>query len=365
MIPFILIIFLFFTGGVSILAAAGQLFVLNRRKENINLFVLFLCLGLLLIQHAAFFTGHVPAATVIMSFHISLLYLFGPLLFMAYFIVAYPDVEFPKKMIRCFLPALFSLVPDIFFIFQTRVWKISLINDFHLNNNSSQVLILKILLAGACLQIIIYLVFLLIKILSVWEETEINSIMNITIIYILSSIIAAMVLMAGYILSSFVLFTISSLLTGLCLIFAYLLGQRYPGFLQLLKTEVKDRQYKRSLLEGIDTESICENLTALMEKEKVFADEEITLKRLAEKMDISSHQLSQLLNEKLSVNFYTFINRYRIQEARRILIEEPDRSIITIAFAIGFNSKSSFYEAFSKFTGKTPYRYRKDILAEN
>ena len=77
---------------------------------------------------------------------------------------------------------------------------------------------------------------------------------------------------------------------------------------------------------------------------------------------MTAHQLSQLLNEKLNVNFYTFINKYRIQEARRILTEEPDKSIIAIAYDVGFNSKSSFYEAFSKFTGKTPYRYRKDAL---
>jgi len=54
------------------------------------------------------------------------------------------------------------------------------------------------------------------------------------------------------------------------------------------------------------------------------------------------------------------INQYRIKEAKKMLIEESERSVLSIAYAVGFNSKSSFYEAFSRFTGKTPVQYRRE-----
>ena len=357
--------FLFFSGAVSILAATGQLVVLNRRKENINLSVLFLCVGIILIQHGLLFTEEVHSASVIMSFHATMLYLFGPLLYLAYFIVVHPGKEFPEKLIKFFIPAILSLIPDFYFLIQPHEWKNSLLENFYSNKNVSEIILTKILLTGACLQIIIYLISLLIKIIPAWSPGEKSSILNITIIYSMSSIGATVFLLAGFISSSLTLIKITSTITGLCLICAYILGQRYPGFLQLLKIEVKERHYKKSLLNGIDTESICREMDSLMKNEKLYIDENITLKNLAERMGITLHQLSQLLNEKLNVNFYTFINKYRIEEARRMLTEEPDRSIITIAYAVGFNSKSSFYEAFSKFTGKTPYKFRKDSLSKH
>ncbi len=362
MIPLFLIIFIFFTGGVSLLAATGQLFVINRRKENFNLFGLFFCIGLILIQYAALLTTHLPAVAGIMNFHISLLYLFGPLLFLAYYIVVHPHRAFPTEIVKFFIPAIITFIADIYIFLQPTGWKKELMSNFYAGINSLQVIILKALLAGACLQIIIYLVYLLVKIIPAWKHSDKNSIMNITIIYSFSSLAATIILMAGYILNSLVLICATASLTAVCLIFSYLLGQRYPRFLQLLRIEVKERQYRRSLLNGLDTETVCQDLVSLVEKEKLYADENITLKNLAERIDMTAHQLSQLLNEKLNVNFYTFINKYRIQEARRILTEEPDKSIIAIAYDVGFNSKSSFYEAFSKFTGKTPYRYRKDAL---
>jgi YesN/AraC family two-component response regulator len=96
-----------------------------------------------------------------------------------------------------------------------------------------------------------------------------------------------------------------------------------------------------------------------MEEEKIFADEELTLKDLASELAISQHQLSQILNENLKKNFNTFINEYRIEEAKKMLIEEKERSILSIGIAVGFNSNTAFTTVFSKITGITPSQYRK------
>ena len=65
-------------------------------------------------------------------------------------------------------------------------------------------------------------------------------------------------------------------------------------------------------------------LREIMEVEKAFADEELSLKDLAGDLGISPHQLSQILNERIRKNFSTFVNEYRIDEAKKLLVEEPD-----------------------------------------
>ena len=144
----------------------------------------------------------------------------------------------------------------------------------------------------------------------------------------------------------------------------FMINQRYPEYLQLVIIETVKNRYRRTRLKGIDADNIIKRLTELMEKEKLFIDEDFSLKKLSYELSITPHQLSQLLNEKLNSNFNAYINQYRIQEAKKMLIDEPDRSIISVSSSVGFNSKSSFYRSFTQSAGKTPYKYRKDILSQ-
>jgi AraC-like DNA-binding protein len=78
---------------------------------------------------------------------------------------------------------------------------------------------------------------------------------------------------------------------------------------------------------------------------------------------MSRHHLTQLLNEKVEKNFYTFINEYRIGEAiDRLNDPSLQVNILSLAFDCGFNSKSSFNNYFKKITGHTPTSYRKQQL---
>jgi AraC-like DNA-binding protein len=103
-------------------------------------------------------------------------------------------------------------------------------------------------------------------------------------------------------------------------------------------------------------------LIQLMEEEKIYINNEITLKSLSESLKITSHQLSQLLNDEMNVNFRTFINSYRIKDAKKALLEYPEKSVLQIAFSVGFNTKSVFNTYFSKECGESPTEYRKNRL---
>jgi len=81
---------------------------------------------------------------------------------------------------------------------------------------------------------------------------------------------------------------------------------------------------------------------------------------VAEELSVSPHQLSEFINNRLGMNFNTYVNRYRVEEAMRVLVDDPDKPITAIAFDLGFNSISVFYNAFLKNTGLSPARYRRE-----
>jgi ligand-binding sensor domain-containing protein/AraC-like DNA-binding protein len=102
-------------------------------------------------------------------------------------------------------------------------------------------------------------------------------------------------------------------------------------------------------------------LTYLMEVENLYRHADLSLRFLAEKMSISTHLLSQILNEELNQNFADFINSYRIKEAQKIL-QSPggaQKKMAVVAFDVGFNTVVAFYNAFKKYTNMTPVQYKK------
>ncbi len=120
-------------------------------------------------------------------------------------------------------------------------------------------------------------------------------------------------------------------------------------------------KYKGSSMNPIYIKECIKKLDYLMEIEKVYRDETISLQSLSEKLSITPHQLSRIINEKLNKNFPDFINTYRVEEAKKILADprQTDRKILTIAFDVGFNTKVAFNTAFKKHTRMTPSQFRK------
>lgn len=103
------------------------------------------------------------------------------------------------------------------------------------------------------------------------------------------------------------------------------------------------------------------DLLFLMENQKLYTDPDLSLNRLAITMDINSRYLSTILNSILGKSFYEFINYYRIEEAKRLLIDEKSKNftIEAIGNHVGFKSKSSFNLAFKRQTQLTPSQYLK------
>lgn len=139
----------------------------------------------------------------------------------------------------------------------------------------------------------------------------------------------------------------------------------YPQILYGLYTHKtgNDKKYLRSRLSHEEKESILENLTAyLNESSKPFLDPMLTLRKISGHLGVNSTSLSQVINEKTGLNFNDFINSFRIEESKKLLLSDEFEKITIDAIArmAGFNSRSAFYSAFRKHTGLTPREYLKD-----
>lgn len=128
------------------------------------------------------------------------------------------------------------------------------------------------------------------------------------------------------------------------------------------KVEKESKQNSRTQrISNLNQEDLIYQINHILSEEKLYCDEDLNVNRLSTILGIRSDQTSALLNQKLGMSFTQLLNQYRIQEACKILKEDPSKNILTVAFAVGFNTKSAFYEAFQKIVGKTPTEYKKSL----
>ncbi len=139
----------------------------------------------------------------------------------------------------------------------------------------------------------------------------------------------------------------------------FFLMQMYPYYLQYGMLSNSKREACKTTLEGIDVASLEVNLMSVMKEEKLFCDEDLSLSRLSDVLNINSRHLSRFINEKYNKNYNTFINNFRIEESKKMLLTDPERNILDIANSVGFNSYSVFYTAFKDNTSMSPVEYRK------
>jgi transcriptional regulator GlxA family with amidase domain len=120
-------------------------------------------------------------------------------------------------------------------------------------------------------------------------------------------------------------------------------------------------RYRRSGLTAERAAAYRERLETVMTLEKPWLENDLTLPTLAERANLPPHHLSQVLNEALGETFFDFINRHRVAEVQRCLADPAYRgqSLLEIALAAGFNSKTAFNSAFRAHTGTTPSTWRR------
>lgn len=164
---------------------------------------------------------------------------------------------------------------------------------------------------------------------------------------------------AAYAFRSFPILLWSAFAMTLFTSASYLASQRVPSIFQRLGPVVREA-YRNSRLSSVDVDALDHRLNQLMSLDKVYHEEDLTLAKLAEILEIKPHQLSEFLNTRRQMNFSRFVNTYRAEEAARILLKERDANVLSVAFQVGFNSKATFNLAFKSILGVSPREFVRD-----
>jgi AraC-like DNA-binding protein len=132
-----------------------------------------------------------------------------------------------------------------------------------------------------------------------------------------------------------------------------------PGLVRRFESEVDQpelppaQKYEKSALDAERANRIARKIEAAMSQDLLYREPDLSLWDLAKHIGVTSHYVSQTLNTHLGKSFFELVNGWRIKDALTQL-KTTDATILVIAYDVGFNSRSAFYKAFKRETGKTP-----------
>ena len=180
------------------------------------------------------------------------------------------------------------------------------------------------------------------------------------LVFLIAVVVAALGLFK-HVLAEKYFFSLYATAIGL----AFLLVQIALGLRPQLVTQISETahasqtSYSNSTLGNVDCNAALARLNTLMTIEHLYADQELSLASLAQRLELSSHQLSELINAQLGKSFSRYLREQRSAAAKHMLCAEPSASVLSVGLSVGFSSQSNFYEAFREIEGMTPGQYRK------
>jgi len=368
---FIIVIFqLFFTGIFLFTHSKGK------KVSNRLLGAFFISVCLNLTDNFLFLRKVYLLHPLWVSWGICLPLLFGPLLYLYTRSILFRDFSISGKIWLHFLPfALLFVGTETLYILQPKTVRLSTL-DHIVNRNipvylywSSSAIFLQFLLyISASLKLIRQHRQIAHEKFSDRRHTNTAWLFSTIVFFSLCMILAALNGFVGLTPFAKYYYIFLTIIIGLILVFisrVLLKALKDPDIFSLMEERVDYLPNHRSIAgPGTgepDKKRILELLRRYMQTDKPWLDPELSLEQLAAGLSLRPKILSRVINELLQQNFFDFINRYRIEEAQRLLTDPPDKKItvLEVLYECGFNSKSSFNTLFKKHTGLTPSEFKK------
>lgn len=343
--------------GLSLIFAIAQL---CRKDPDQSIYLNFLVfLGNSLIQLLVLLkvTNVIQEYPITSFLSLSAIFFIGPANYLYHHILLNPAKPLPVKLKVQFIPAALALFSEIVFqLLPLDIKKQFLAGIIQSPQNHWFTVVLA---CGAVFNFVYFLIMFRLG-LTVLKSENIRTQVYLILCAFFFTLVSILLLFFGFISGSDPVLLTGGTIISLINISMFLSNMRYPNFYRLIEREFKKNRYERSLLKGLDTEVVFERLNYLMSGEHIYKDFDLSLEGLATMLSITPHQLSQFMNERLGTNFRNYVNSYRIEEAKKILVHDSDMNILSICFDVGFNSKSTFNHCFKKYTDKTPSEYRQE-----
>ncbi len=344
---------------LAILLSIGQLIISWRSIKSWLLIDLFIVFALFQINYILYELNMLDQYKIGHIFSITAYYLMGPLIYLITKQSIIKGYRITLKIFFHFLPVIIVSILATLIIIYEQKQTTKFISGYFYNEY------MLYLSASGSLYFLVYL-GLAVKVLIRYTFLSKHTIRNnpqalIVFILLCSFLIAWISDLLAFVTNLKVFIEISILIITLILIFLFLVYFKYPDYHKKIYEIAENEKKRRSYLNGVNLKEIDDKLNKLIEFEEIYADPSISLPTLAVKLNISQHQLSQFLNDYRKTNFSTFINKYRIQKAKELLVNKLDHTILGIAFDVGFQSKSTFNSAFIKYENITPHEYREKM----
>jgi AraC-like DNA-binding protein len=126
-------------------------------------------------------------------------------------------------------------------------------------------------------------------------------------------------------------------------------------------TEKKNREAAyRSLVSPQLMDELEEKINNIIIIQKKYKDKDYSAKQLAEDLNTNTRYISAVVNVRFHMNYISYVNKYRIQEAMSLLIDKryQDLNMEDISDMVGFANRQSFYASFFRINNITPREYR-------
>jgi len=154
------------------------------------------------------------------------------------------------------------------------------------------------------------------------------------------------------------IYNYSTLLLLVYIMSFYGLRQRAPIKSSLTALKIQPH-YKNSTLKSETKQNIQQDIIQYFENEKGYLNPDLNMSFLSHRLKIPKYQITEVLNTNIGMNFFQFVNYYRVEAVKLMLADPKNKfSIEAIGYECGFKSKSSFYTVFKNITGDTPFEYR-------
>ncbi len=351
--------FLGFSAALSLLFAVGEFSSVKLSSKNWYLGGVFLFLFSFLLQSFLWSSGLLKLYPHLLHTHMPATLLIGFFL-ERYLILMWENQaeSFHRFLLKCILSVSVATLSIPLYILPASE-KLKYIEECYKTGTPSRSKLVIFLTIGILFFSFLNLLFRfknLFRSSTLYSSKTLQLIFSILLIGFITILIGGVFAFYG----SYVGMETNGYVIGSFLILLYILRQRNPEIFQEVRKIVEEeKKYKNSQLKSIDLKSVASKLTMLLDKEKIYREDNLNLTELASQIGISNHQLSEYLNQELKVSFFQLIHRYRIEEAKERLLTHPDETILSIAYHVGYQSKSSFNEIFKKETGLTPTEFRK------
>jgi AraC-like DNA-binding protein len=350
----------------------------NKENRSKRILGYYMILNVLMYSYMFFYySGFYDVILIPYYFIIPIVLLIQPFFFFYIKSLTKPDFKCTYKQLFHFLPSLIFLIMNIsLYSFLSYDDKINLMSFSVNSDNQILQFFLQMHLKGyhliLSIQAIIYISFVIIAIykykkqmpanFSNFKDVNLNWLIILLVFYLAISTLQESL---GYIDNLFydsearIWFNLFMIFT---LAYIGISGLRQKEIFITAEADIKEPQtvkYEKSSLKDDVKNELITKLKKYLNEEKPYLNNDLKLDDIANKLETNRQYLSQIINETYKQNFFTLINNYRINEAKKLFFNQKHKqlSIMGVANSVGFNSKSTFNTLFKKFTGKTPSQF--------